>query len=580
MRIGTRGTLAASLGLAIGLVAPVAQAGFHLMSIREVYAGSNTNPNSQYVLLQMRAASQKFVSGHSVDVYDAAGNFVSRTTFSNSVLNSVNQEFILVGTTQAAAEFGVPVDLTMPANLSRAGGRVCFESLDCVAWGNYTGPSNRCKTSSGTLTTAVLCETGTPFRATEGIANGRAARRDISRGDPNLLEPASNTPAPDGTLGDDTANSSADFFYTSDPKPTNNAQTTFAPPAIGTGIKLPNFTNTSNLVISSGPVVQAGVLNLTPIETAPAAVSVWHKLRQPVSNGLETTFQFRITPNGGGKSEGFAFVIQNESNSSLGGGGGKLGYDGITNGIAVEFDTRKSSATEIGAADPVGNRIDVHSLGTAANSASQLASLGSVEVANLDDGNVHLARIKYTPRDPVGTLEVFLDNVQFPVIQAFVDLTTELEITRNAAFVGFTSGSGSGVGDNEILDWTLAEDLPDVPTLQIVGGLTVPESRKNVTFSVAIDPPNTKDTIVGLTIGGTATLGSDYNFGPLTVKIPAGETMVTRELSPGKRDIIDDTTPGEGIETIIINLDAATSTLRGAVIGTPASTTFKIRDND
>lgn len=569
--------LVALAGVA-ALVAPAAEASFHIMSIREVYAGSVARPDSQYVMLQMRAGGQSFVGGHSVDVYDAAGTPTGHFTFAGSVSNGAGQSFILVATQAAANQFGLTPDLLMTPVLNRRGGRVCFDSFDCFAWGNYTGPANRCDQ----LGSSNLCITGTPFRASEGLASGRAARRDISLGDPNLLEPPNNEVSPTGAAGDDRGDSSLDFFYSPDPKPTTNGGEFPAPPPIGTGIDLVDFTSIAALVRSrNGPVADGGVLRLTPLESAPARSSVWHRLRQPVTGGLETLFTFRITPNGGTDSEGFAFVIQNESNSSLGGGGGKLGYQGITNGVAVEFDTRRSGGAEIGTGDPAGtppNRIGIHSLGTAANSAGENASLAiSDPVAGLDDGNIHTARILYAPGAP-GTLSVFLDGTL--VTQASVNLATLLDITRGAAFVGFTSGSGSGLGDNDILSWKLAEDLPpQPPVVHIEGGIVVNESRANVTFSVVLDRPHGKDVVVGLATAGTATRGEDYRFAGTSVKIPAGETTVTRELFAGQRDIIDDAVD-EPNETVIIRLDPATSLLRGATIGTPASTRFTIKDDD
>ncbi|HKY90816.1 MAG TPA: L-type lectin-domain containing protein [Nevskiaceae bacterium] len=429
------------------LLAPAVEAAFHIMSVREVYAGSVANPNSQYVVLQMRAGSQRFVGGHAVDVYDAAGVRTNQFIFGEAVDNGDNQAYILVATAQAAAEFGVTPDLTMTPVLDRRGGRVCFDTYDCFAWGNYTGPANRCDGTSS----ANLCITGTPFRATEGLASGRAARRDISAGDPNLLEPNDNSVDSSGAAGDDTGDSARDFDYAPDPRPTTNAGAFPAAPAVGDGLNFTDFDTVGSLRLSrKGPKAEGGVLRLTPVERAPARVSAWHRLRQPVSEGFDTTFRFRITPSETA-SEGFAFVIQNESNSSLGTGGGKLGYQNITNGVAIEFDTRRSGDAEIGQGDPRGNRVSIHTQGEAANSASEAASLDtSVALPALDDGAVHTARVRYVPGTP-GTLRVIVDGTN--VVQVRLNLPKRLDLTKGAAFVGFTSGSGKGLGDNDILSW-------------------------------------------------------------------------------------------------------------------------------
>lgn len=144
---------------------------------------------------------------HTVSVYDAAGTSAGSFTFSGNLANGSNQATILIATTEAAAFFGITADLVMTAVLPRAGGKVCWENLDCVAWGSYTGPGTP---------SAV----GTPFNAGGGLVLGQAIRRDVSRsGGATTLESS-----------DDTNDSAADFLLTT-PAPRNNAGSTGTPPA-------------------------------------------------------------------------------------------------------------------------------------------------------------------------------------------------------------------------------------------------------------------------------------------------------------------------------------------------------------
>ena len=70
-------------------------------------------------------------------------------------------------------------------------------------------------------------------------------------------------------------------------------------------------------------------------------------------------------------ADGFTFVIQNSDSSLFGGGGssalgstgGGLGYAGIPNSLAVEFDTWFNPVL----GDPNGNHISVHTAGTLQN---------------------------------------------------------------------------------------------------------------------------------------------------------------------------------------------------------------------
>ena len=128
------------------LAAAPARAAFHLMKIVEVFPGTEAAPTAQYVQLQMYAAGQHLVNGHSVHVFDSTGGLVSTSTFGGSLTNSANQTKILVGTAAVPGFFGTTVDLVMPSGtISLAGGKVCFDTIDCMAWGNYSGsPSHAC----------------------------------------------------------------------------------------------------------------------------------------------------------------------------------------------------------------------------------------------------------------------------------------------------------------------------------------------------------------------------------------------------------------------------------------------------
>ncbi len=190
-----RALLIASLiggGLAAG--SQPALADFHLMKIREVFAGSAAHPNAHFVELQMYASGQNFVGGKQVRIFSAADAVVATATFPSSVPNGANQAPILVGTPDVQAAFGVAPDLTMSPSIAAAGGKACFvdpgdpyspgvTNIDCVSWGNYGGSATG---------------TGTPAPA---IPPGMSIERKISGGNPSILDDP----------GDDTNNSAADF---------------------------------------------------------------------------------------------------------------------------------------------------------------------------------------------------------------------------------------------------------------------------------------------------------------------------------------------------------------------------------
>jgi hypothetical protein len=179
------GTLTAALASLLALTYPAAaSATFHEMSIREVYPGSLAQPESEYVELQMWAAGQNHVEGHVLKTYNVSGGVTSTNTFAGDVPGDANQSTILLATSGAETEFGVSADTALSAGkLDPAGGAVCWENLDCVSWGGFSG--------------SLPSPAGTPAAV---IPDGMALRRTIAPGCATLLEPT-----------DDRDNSAADF---------------------------------------------------------------------------------------------------------------------------------------------------------------------------------------------------------------------------------------------------------------------------------------------------------------------------------------------------------------------------------
>lgn len=170
-RIGRKVTLLALLALALG--AQPAAATFHEMSIREVYPGSLAEPASDYVELQMWNSGQNLVGGHTLRTYSAAG-VEAKKTLPSDVPGGANQSTILIATAEATSQFGVAADAALPpsSQLDPAGGAVCWESIDCVSWGSFSGK--------------LPSPAGAPAAA---IPDEMALRRTIAPGCPTLLEP-------------------------------------------------------------------------------------------------------------------------------------------------------------------------------------------------------------------------------------------------------------------------------------------------------------------------------------------------------------------------------------------------------
>jgi hypothetical protein len=201
--------------VALALFPAVASATFHLNKIREVFPGTTSAPNSQYVVLQMPIAGENFLGTHQMVYYNAAGGQIG--TSSPTDVPSESQGTILFSTTDPI--LGVPRDfpITFQAGkrLSPAGGAVCWAGVDCVSWGSFHNTSG----------TPLPSPAGMPAPA---ITDGDALMRRINRGCPTLLE-----------VSDDTDNSASDFALSA-PHPRNEATT-------------PSERACPNTTITSGP---------------------------------------------------------------------------------------------------------------------------------------------------------------------------------------------------------------------------------------------------------------------------------------------------------------------------------------
>lgn len=257
---------------------------------------------------------------------------------------------------------------------------------------------------------------------------------------------------------------------------TGSADAGFVFPSFGS----PDVAPPGTLRLNGAAAVVPPVLRVVRNEGSLAG-SAFHVVPQVVANGFETTFRFRIfdgneLPNRGG--DGLAFVLQNAAagTAAIGNGGGGLGYTGIPNSLAVEFDTFNNLTPD----EPNSNHIAVYSGGTgpndSLNAAFQLGVNGNL-ASQLRQDTPHTARLLYNP----GNLQVFLDGA--PVLNLNVNLSTLLNLgPGGTAFVGFTAGTGGQTDNHDILSWTFVQPQavpePATAVLAGLGGLILAAARR------------------------------------------------------------------------------------------------------
>jgi len=291
----------------------------------------------------------------------------------------------------------------------------------------------------------------------------------------------------------------------------------------------PDFTSVANLQMNGSHQATwnlQNVLRLTDGNTVTGshqeAATAWFTLPQQVNLGFTTYFAFQIhNANCCNPGDGLAFVVQNSSHTdqSYGAGGagvtargvsqGGMGYAGIPNSLAVEFDTFTNLW------DPTSNHVAVQGCGTNTNGpvhipgtftigrnthvtsclvASGLnSSIPHLGVTCADstcaDGAVHQVVIEYTPPANVngsGTLMVWIDQPFVPnthtpcpnnrIPGCPVAAVTSINIPYNidnthsrtgislasgtSAWVGFTGSQTNETQAEDILAWEFTPHAP------------------------------------------------------------------------------------------------------------------------
>ena len=228
------------------------------------------------------------------------------------------------------------------------------------------------------------------------------------------------------------------------------------------------FTNTSALLLHGAVGVQGGGIDLGAVREFRSA-GAWYQHKAFLEAGFSTAFSFQIPS---GTREGFAFVIQNNPVPGLGAGAKGLGYEGIYNSVAVEFDVRRDSDH----VDLPTGHISVQTHGIYANVASHTASLGASAsgLTELIDGNVHLATIHYRP----GRLQVFVDSTNVPRLEVRCDLAKLISLDNGQAWIGFTADGA--LPNAHLTSWSF------VPAAGPAIGFSSPQNNATFVFSSSI----------------------------------------------------------------------------------------------
>jgi len=166
-------------------------------------------------------------------------------------------------------------------------------------------------------------------------------------------------------------------------------------------------------------------------------------------NSFSTFFQFRIGNSGGlgdadgPGADGLVFVVQTVSNN-VGAAGGGIGYSGINPSLGIEFDTYNNGP---GYGDPDGNHVGIDLNGNIVSVQTQ------PEAVRFNNGEIWNAWVDYNGATDGLEVRWSLSDVRPSLPQLSITLDLVSILGQDTAFVGFTSATGSGFGNHDLLRW-------------------------------------------------------------------------------------------------------------------------------
>jgi hypothetical protein len=260
----------------------------------------------------------------------------------------------------------------------------------------------------------------------------------------------------------------------------------YATPSQALVINYPDFSSTAGLTLVGSTMTavtgDGTVLRLTPAAggQAGAAYSTSAISLGP-GDTFSTQFQFRFTNPSASPADGITFVLAAGS-SGLGSPGGGLGYGGVLNSVAFEFDTFDNGGDDGNSSNHVAIDEDGHVADGTSFSDQDLTNVYGQQLCDsvnpytrpgcLSNGDKWTALITY---DGTNLNLTLTDPAEGSADNVYVNLPINIEsfLGTSTAFVGFTGGTGGLFENQDIINWELSNTsaLPasEPATLSLLG---------------------------------------------------------------------------------------------------------------
>ena len=269
--------------------------------------------------------------------------------------------------------------------------------------------------------------------------------------------------------------------------------------------QLLNCDNGSINIVGAASEINAGTdsYELTPDEFFQAG-AVWSESFIDLSSDFTITADLNFGDDDDG-ADGIVFVLQGECNGE-GSDGEGIGYQGIGNSVAVEFDDFENFNLD----DPAEDHVGIQA-GGIPDHGDILANLAGPNILpNLEDGADHPLEISWLAGTQ--TLTVMLDGAT--VIEYTGDIVNDQLNGLNDVYWGFTSATGGSKNLHQVKN--ICMEAATIPTSEII--------------PADCDNPN---TTINFLIPGADSASISYT-GPMSGDVPAGATSITAELAPGE----------------------------------------------